>query len=186
MKVLYTGRHEELSDLHRKKLDSRFAKLGKMLDGRDEKEAHVILGNERHLKVAEVTVRHYDHTLVGVGTDSDLFTALNSALEKIEKQYLRQSEKWRDTKRTPREKVVAAVPATGVEEPLEEEDELSAGGEPRVLRVDTNASRKPMTLDEAVLEMEKDRDFVVYRDAETDRVSVLLRRRDGNFALIEA
>ena len=34
--------------------------------------------------------------------------------------------------------------------------------------------------------MEGDRDYLVYRDSVTDRVSVLVRRRDGNFALIEA
>ena len=43
-----------------------------------------------------------------------------------------------------------------------------------------------MTLDEAMLEMENSRDYLVYRDSETDRVSVLVRRRDGNFDLIEA
>jgi putative sigma-54 modulation protein len=42
-----------------------------------------------------------------------------------------------------------------------------------------------MTLDEAVMEMEKNRDYLVYRDAETDRVSVLVRRRDGHFDLVE-
>jgi putative sigma-54 modulation protein len=42
-----------------------------------------------------------------------------------------------------------------------------------------------MTLDEALLQMDN-RDYVVYRDAATDRVSVLLRRRDGHFDLIEA
>jgi Sigma 54 modulation/S30EA ribosomal protein C terminus len=42
-----------------------------------------------------------------------------------------------------------------------------------------------MTLDEALLEMEKDRDYLVYRDAGTDRVSVLVRRRAGGFDLIE-
>jgi hypothetical protein len=43
-----------------------------------------------------------------------------------------------------------------------------------------------MTLDEALLVMDKNRDYLVYRDAETDRVSVLLRRRDGNYDLVEA
>jgi putative sigma-54 modulation protein len=43
-----------------------------------------------------------------------------------------------------------------------------------------------MTLDEAVMEMDKSRDYLVYRDAETDRVSVLVRRRDGHFDLVEA
>jgi putative sigma-54 modulation protein len=42
-----------------------------------------------------------------------------------------------------------------------------------------------MTLDEAVLEMDKSRDYMVYRDAETDRISVLVRRRDGHFDLVE-
>ena len=42
-----------------------------------------------------------------------------------------------------------------------------------------------MTLDEAILEMDKTRDYLVYRDAETDRVTVLVRRRDGHFDLVE-
>ena len=42
-----------------------------------------------------------------------------------------------------------------------------------------------MTLDEAVMEIEKDQDYLVYRDADKDRVSVLVRRRDGHFDLIE-
>jgi putative sigma-54 modulation protein len=41
-------------------------------------------------------------------------------------------------------------------------------------------------LDEAILEMEGNRDYLVYRDAETDRLSVLLRRRDGHYDLVEA
>ena len=43
-----------------------------------------------------------------------------------------------------------------------------------------------MTLDEALMQMDKKRDYLVYRDAETDRVSVLVRRRDGHFDLVEA
>jgi hypothetical protein len=43
-----------------------------------------------------------------------------------------------------------------------------------------------MTLDEAVLELERDGDYVVYRDAEKNCVSVLLRRPDGHFDLIES
>ena len=41
-------------------------------------------------------------------------------------------------------------------------------------------------LDEALLEMERGRDYLVYRDAETDRLAVLVRRRDGHFDLVEA
>ena len=43
-----------------------------------------------------------------------------------------------------------------------------------------------MTLEEAMLEMESSHDYLVYRDAQTDRVTVLMRRPDGHFDLIES
>jgi putative sigma-54 modulation protein len=51
--------------------------------------------------------------------------------------------------------------------------------------VDIDQGHKPMTLDEALLEMEKDRDYLVYRNANNDRLAILLRRRDGHFDLVE-
>ncbi len=42
-----------------------------------------------------------------------------------------------------------------------------------------------MTLDEALLEMDTS-DYVVYRDAQRDGLSVLVRRPDGHFDLIES
>jgi Sigma 54 modulation/S30EA ribosomal protein C terminus len=43
-----------------------------------------------------------------------------------------------------------------------------------------------MTIDEAMLAMEDNREYMVYRDTETDKVSVLIRRRDGKVDLVEA
>ena len=55
-----------------------------------------------------------------------------------------------------------------------------------MFRVNHHQKRKPMTLDEALLEMDKTRDYLVYRDAETTACRVLVRRRDGHFDLVEA
>jgi putative sigma-54 modulation protein len=186
MKVTYTGKQAELSPLHRKKLDARFVKLAKMLDGKEEREAHVFLTSERHLQNAEITVQYYDHALVGAGSSEDLLTALTSAIEKLEKQLVKQRTKWRDTKRTPKAKA-AAVAGPGEEEAgaAETGPELAEVSGQQIFRLNHHESRKPMTLEEAVFEMDADRDYLVYRDAETDRISVLLRRRDGNLSLIE-
>jgi putative sigma-54 modulation protein len=181
MKITYTGRQVELDPAQLRKLEARFAKVGKLLDGRRECEAHVILSLERHLHEAEVTVNYFNHPLVGLGSNSDLFTAIHSAIEKLEKQAVKHRSKWRDTKRTPRNNEAAAEPAGAAET----EAEVEAEPERRVYRVNHHQKRKPMTLEEAVLEMDKDRDYLVYRDAETDRTAVLLRRRDGNFDLVE-
>ncbi len=137
----------------------------------------MILSLERRLHQAEATVNYYGHQLVGLGSSADLFTAIHSAAEKLEKQAVKAREKWRDTKRVPREAAVEP------EAPVEREAETEAEG--RVYRVNHHRNRKPMTLEEALMEMEKKRDYLVYRDAETDRVSVLVRRRDGHFDLVE-
>ncbi len=178
MKITYTGRQVELAPAQLKKLEARFAKIGKLLDGRREVETHVILSLERHLHCAEATINYYNHQMVGVGSNSDLFNAIAAAAEKLEKQAVKARTKWRDTKRTPR-KAQPEVAAPAVPTP-------EAEVEGRVYRVNHHQKRKPMTLDEALLEMDKSRDYLVYRDAETDRVSVLVRRRDGNFDLVEA
>src|ERR1700693_2024882 len=118
MKITFTGRQVELAPAQLKKLEARFAKVGKLLDGRRECEAHVVLTVERHLHNAEAKVNYYNHQLVGLGSSSDLFNAIFSSAEKLEKQAVKVTTKWRDTKRAPRKKlseVETEAPAAGVE-----------------------------------------------------------------------
>jgi putative sigma-54 modulation protein len=176
MKITYTGRQVELAPAQLRKIEARAAKLSKFLDGKEEREAHVILGHERGRHTAEITVNYFDHPLVGAASSPDVFTAVHAAVEKLEKQAIKVKAKWRDNKRTPR-KQAAAEPAP--------ETAATANGAGRVYRVDGSGGGKPMTLDEAILEMEQDRDYLVYNDAGSGRISVLMRRRDGHFDLIE-
>ncbi len=177
MKVSYRGMPGELPPKVQEKLDAKFAKLSKLLERRGEKEAHVVITTERHLHKAEITIQFYDHQLIGIGSDADLFTAISEAIEKLEKQAVKQRAKWRDKRRDGEPESPAEEPAA-VSEPAREV---------RVFRVNHHERRKPMTLEEALLEFDgSDRDYVVYRDAERECVSVLVRRRDGNFDLIES
>jgi ribosome hibernation promoting factor len=180
MKAHYTGSPGNLTVVQKKKLDARFGKLAKLLDRAGEKEAHVILTSERHLHNAEITVNYYDHPMVGIESDADAFTALNGAIDKLEKQILKTRGKWRDSKR--------GSSRNTIRQNLEEApaETVEAEAPRRIHRVNHQKNGKPMTLDEAVLAMEDDRAYLVYRDAETDRVSVLLRRKDGHFDLIES
>ncbi|MCS6951673.1 MAG: ribosome-associated translation inhibitor RaiA [Bryobacterales bacterium] len=184
MKVVYTGRTENFTPAQEKKLAAKFSKLARLLDRRGgEREAHVILTGQRHLQQAEITVNFSSHPLVGVATSTDQFTAILAAAEKLEKQALKLRTRRRDTKRVPKNTWPLET-AEGIPQPAEAEAFEASGR--RVFRVTDAADRKPMTLEEALLEMADDRDYFVYRDAETDRISVLVRRRDGHFDLIEA
>jgi putative sigma-54 modulation protein len=180
MKVTYKGIPHPLAPRIQQKLDAKFAKLAKLLDGRGEREAHVIVAQERHLHRAEVTVQFYDHQLVGIGSDSDLLTALTAALEKLDTQAVKTRGKWRETHRR---KGTVTEPA---EPPAAASASSGQASAKRVFRVNGAGRRKPMTLDEALLEMDQNREYLVYRDAEREGLSVLVRRRDGHFDLIES
>ena len=185
MKVAYRGKLDALVPAQRKKWEAKLAKLAKLVDGKEEKEIHVILASERHFQRAEITINYHDHPLVGVGTAPDLFVSMTSAVEKLEKQVRKVRAKWRETKRGPER----SLKSKRLEEPVEIdtgalEQEPGAGGQ--VFRANYRADQKPLTLEEALLAIEDGRDYLVYRDSETDRLSVLLRRRDGNFDLVEA
>jgi putative sigma-54 modulation protein len=179
MKITYTGRQVEVAPAQLKKLQDRFSKIGKLLDGKEERDAHVVLSQERKIHKAEATVNYYNHQLVGVGSNPDLFTAIHLAAEKLEKQCLKARTKWRDAKRMPRK----SAPEVETEKPAPAESETDGGRQ--VYKIKPAQRRKPMTVEEAVLEMDNSQDYLVYRDAQTDKVSVLLRRRDGHFDLVE-
>jgi len=178
MRITYTGRQVELKPAQLRKIETQFAKLGKLLDGKDQREAHVILSMERHLHCTEISVNYHNHSLVGLEKNADLFTSIHAAILKLEKQAIKVRAKWRDNKRGPKR--------TESESPAPGEPAIEPGDQKRVFRINHHQNRKPMTLDEALLEMEKGRDYLVYRDAETDRVAMLVRRRDGDFDLVEA
>jgi len=197
MRITYTGRQVELAPAQLKKLEVQCAKLGKMLDGKSECEARVILSHERHLHKAEVAIKYHDHSMVAWGEDSDLFTAIHGAIAKLEKQAIKVRAKWRDSKRVPRkETLVVAEPANGktatiastkakpVAKGAAKNGANPKGLRPKVRHVD-GEERRSMTLEEAIEEI-GDREYVTFLDAKTGSVNVLVRRRDGHLDLVEA
>ena len=197
MKVTYTG-HEDFSFKQREKLEGKLRKISKMLDRKGEKEAHVIFSQERFLQKVEITNNAHDHALVGAALDADLFTATCEAIEKIEKQVVKMRTKWRDTHRhkssievavaVPPEPIKATAKTKGSKPPKTPVAAKIAGGKNggRVYRVVPEDGRKPMTVEEAMLEMGNSQDYLVYRDSKTNRVSVLMRREDGHLDLVES
>jgi putative sigma-54 modulation protein len=181
MKITYTGRQVELKPAQQKKLEEQFAKIGKLLDGKRESEVHVVLSLERHLHHAEATINLFGHQLAGLGSGADLFTAIHDASEKLGKQVMKARTKWRDTRRTPRKEAVNGAAADG------EAPAAAARNAPpsfMVHHVNHQERHKPMTLDEALMEI-AGHDYLAYRDAKSDCLNVLIRRRDGHFDLVE-
>lgn len=192
MRITYTGRQVELSPAQLQKLEVHCRRLGKMLDGsKSECEARVILSHERHLHKAEVTVEYHNHSMVAYADSGDLFNAIHGAIEKLEKQAIKVRAKWRDSKRTPRkENAPSEPPAQALAPPpkikVAAKIHGKNGSKARVRHIGEQEQRRAMTLEEAIVEMGVDREYLAFLDIKTGAVNVLVRRRDGHFDLVEA
>ena len=178
MKIDFTGRQTEISAELRRLAERKLAKVGRLLPS--VTRAHVTLTADKHRQVAEVSVHSRQLDLSALEISSSPRLSLANAIDKL----LRQAEKQR-TKR--RQRKGAASPRTSATAG-EPESRSSASSESRSARVirSRRTAVKPMTLDEATLEMDGRVEAVlVYRDATTRRVTVLFRRKDGNLGLIE-
>jgi putative sigma-54 modulation protein len=99
MKVVYTGKTKEFTPQLEKKVEAKLSKLGKMIEQRGEREAHLFHQEERHLHKVEVKLNFYDHQLSAASADADLLTAVTEAVDKLDKQIIKLRTKWRDTHR---------------------------------------------------------------------------------------
>jgi len=174
MRIHITGRQIEVTEALRQAAEDRLARLGKYLDG--DGEAHVILVVEKRLHRAEVVIRDRRVTLSAAGETADMYSSLNLVGDRLERQAKRHREKVkiepkREGKKASPRRVAALAPM-----PPEE---------PQVIRVAASPV-KPMSVEEALLQVQDtEREFLVFRDSTSHRISVLYRRRDGNYGLIE-
>ena len=202
MKLIFSGKTKDFTPGLQEKFSAKLAKISKLVERRGEREAHVMHQMQRHLHKVEVVVNFYDHALVGEGSDADLDKALIGAATKLEKQVLKLRGRWRDTHRDAKsirsskesweEKTPGsdAAKAVTVKVPVKTKAKVNGTGgravKPKVFRVNYREDRKPMSLEEAIMEMDSDVNYFVYRDAGRDCLSVLVRRTDGNLDLIES
>lgn len=179
MKFEYTGRHIEVTPALRSHVEDHFERIGHLFDGGDNK-AHVIIEVEKGRHRSEIVVNWRKEVLTANTKNSDMYQSLSQTIDKIEKQALKLKNKIKD-KQQKAKKVSEVVPAIGEEEVVPEEPSA-----PRIINSKTYAV-KPMTAEEAVLHLaDEENQFLVFRNAETDTVSVVYKRKDGNYGLIES
>jgi putative sigma-54 modulation protein len=177
MRLVLTGRHLEISPGLRALVDRKLIRLERLLGGAIV-SAQVVCSRQKDRLQADVTVHmRGDHTLASRATGATWDAVLTTVVEKIQRQGVKVKDKWQERKRrVPARARAAAAAAPAGEAPK------SDG--PRIVRV-TRAQLKPMTLENAALELAASGEaFFVFRNADTDGLNVLLRRRGGEFGLL--
>lgn len=179
MRLELTGRHVEITPDLRKQVEKRLDKLDRLLTG-GIVSVQAVLTLEKYRHKSDVTVHmRGDRFLHGLGDTNTWESSINGAIEKIAQQLVKVKGKWQERKRR------ATSPRLM---PTEPESATPAAPEPKARRI-RRVPRypvKPMTVDEAAMAVESGDDtFIVFRNAATDSINVLYRRKDGHLGLIE-
>jgi putative sigma-54 modulation protein len=183
------GRNVEVSDLLRATVEEKVDRLGRFLESMERAEVRFM--EERNPRIAdkevcEVTVVGHGHVVRARAAASDTFAAvdrvvdkLEHRLEKLKGRLIGRSHPRRHSGGAP-----GADAATALAEEETEEEGLDRDA-PRIVRT-VQADTKPMTPEEAVLEMDLlGHGFFLFTNAETGRAAVVYRRKDGQMGLID-
>jgi putative sigma-54 modulation protein len=181
MQLHLTGRHLEITPALEQYTRERLEKLQKLLPA--ILEAHVILHVEKHRHQAEINLHTRRFSLSGAHESHDMYASLSSVFEKLEHQARKRKEQ-----RTGRKRRTVAARTTGETEPRPARlpgSDAQLGAGPRLVRTEL-PDLKPMSVEDAVLQIqESNREFVVFRNAQSHRVNVVYVRHDGHFGVIE-
>ncbi|HMO82082.1 MAG TPA: ribosome-associated translation inhibitor RaiA [Pyrinomonadaceae bacterium] len=175
MKFEFTGRHIEVTPALRDHVMDHFGRIDHLFKGKPA-NAHVIIEVERGRHVAEIVVKWRNDVLTANAAHADMYLSLSRAIDKIERQALKLKNKVID--KSHKAKKVGSLAAKGTEV-------KPAPGSPRIVKTRRYAV-KPMTAEEAALElMGHENTFLVFRNADTERTSVIYEKKNGDYGLIE-
>jgi putative sigma-54 modulation protein len=177
MELIIKGKNVEVTERLRDYVEKKIGKLDRYLPSISE--AWVELSTEgtkaaQDRQVCQITVRSNGTILRAEDRSDDIFSSIDTVLDKMYRQIARYKGKRKNRWRS----------APTMPEPLpieieEEEEEPSA-----IVRV-KRFPMTPMHAEEAVEQMELlGHDFFVFYNAEEDGINVLYRRKDGNYGLL--
>lgn len=170
MQITIKGRNVEITPSLKEYAEKRFKKIEKYFD--NIISLNVMLSTERAWHIVEVTGNASGMSLRGEEKTNDMYSSIDKAVEKLERQIKKQKEKYNQRHQTEtirRSQSSEEAGGFSMEEGLSKD-----------VQIKNYTLTKPMTVAEAVKEMESlDYEFFVFKNALNNRVNVVYNRRDG-------
>jgi putative sigma-54 modulation protein len=175
MNVTVTFRHVRPTEALRKYAEEKVGRVSRYLHR--PMEAHVILSVLKKNHRAEISLLANGTSLFSDEETGDLYSAIDLALDKIERQVKKLNAKRKSHQGEGHAGVRLSVLSA------EPGDERGVREVVRTRRIPA----KPMSVEEAMMQLDlTDDEFLVFRNARSESLSVLYRRKDGNYGLIES
>lgn len=174
MKIKIHARNITLTDALKDTVDKKILKLEKYFD--DNVEAKVTLKVEKSRQIVEVLIPFNGVVLRGEESTENMYKSLDLVEEKLEGQIRKYKTKLKRNEYN-------SLKFAQIEKEVAVDEEVEDKRIVKTKKFDV----KPMSADEAVLQMELvGHNFFVFRDGDTNEISVVYKRKDGHYGLIEA
>lgn len=134
----------------------------------------VVLSVEKERQIADFHAHLTNRKLIKAREESsDMYTSIDKSIDRLKRQLVKYKDHLKESR------------SRGTGEPFAGTAVTRKLNHKAILRTDIHF-HKPMTPEEAVMQLEAvEKGFLVFINAETDQVSIVYHRRDGNYGLIE-
>lgn len=175
MNINIRGDKIEITESIKNYVNEKLERLAKYFDEPNKIDAHVLVRVRNGQEIIEVTIPTSRYTLRAEEKNADLYAAIDLVVDVLERQ-IRKNKTKLNRFRTETPIGFAFVP---------EEDEEYAE-QPTIMKR-KNVTSKPMGEEEAILQMELlGHDFFVFKNVDEDCMSVLYKRKDGQYGIINS
>ncbi len=166
----------ELAESSKEKLLKKIHKLDKFFE--DDTECRIGVSQQKEQMIVEITIIYKGFFFRAEARNRELLSAADECLANLDRQI--RKNKTRLSKKIHEAGFENYDLGFGDSTPVKEEEEFHIIKKKHV-------SAKPMMVEEAILQMNMlGHDFFVFSNPETMEMSVVYRRKDGNYGLIEA
>lgn len=175
MRIQYLAKDMNLRDNFKEEVESKLAKLDKYFD--EDVEAKATFSLNGNFKTCEVTIWLKKGTILRAEeTTDDMLSSVDRVVDSLDAQIRKYKNRLKSRKNG------ESIRYDQIPDDLPED---TADKEPEIVRV-KKIGLKPMFIEDAIMQMDLlNHDFFVYEDAETNQVSVVYKRVDGNYGVIE-
>ncbi len=179
--ITVTGRHvsitEPIRDYAHKKIEGLHLDYPKII------EARVILDVQNYRHIAEIILFCANHIHIEAKTETDnMYASIDETISKIARRMRKYKTRLLKSHR-PREGAIRHL-EEHVYTPAAMEAEHEEI-EPVIVHKE-NYRIRPLFTDEAIMDLElSERSFVVFKNAKNERLSIVFRRSDGDYGIIE-
>lgn len=172
MNLVISGKNLDITEGLRSAVEEKIAKLERYFN--DSTEVHVTLSTEKNRQKIEITIPMKGSIIRAEEVSSDMYVSIDLVEEVIERQLRKYKNKLIDKAQN-----AVHLNQEFIDEDIEDEEEIN------IIR-SKKFAMKPMDPEEACVQMELlGHNFFVFRNADTDEVNVVYKRKGNTYGLIE-